>query len=96
MIKKTIAFSLVLIMITSLFSGCSLFKNAEFNIGFINEIASLDPLKAKGDAETIAAVNCFEGLLKFNSNGEIQLAGATKYSIFDANSSECGSRYKFG
>ena len=81
MIKKTIALSLVLIMMTSLFSGCSLFKNAEFNIGFINEIESLDPLKAKGDAETIAAVNCFEGLLKFNSNGEIQLAGATKYSI---------------
>ena len=81
MIKKFIALSLSLIMVLTLFSGCSLFKNAEFNIGFINEIESLDPLKAKGDAETMSAVNCFEGLLKFNQNGEIVLSGATKYSI---------------
>ncbi|MBO7179161.1 MAG: hypothetical protein J6V78_02360 [Clostridia bacterium] len=81
MIKRILALSLSLIMVVTLFSGCSLFKNAEFNIGFINEIESLDPLKAIGDAETISAVNCFEGLLKFNQNGEIVLSGATKYSI---------------
>ena len=81
MIKKLISLSLSLVMIVTLFSGCSLFKNAEFHIGFINEIESLDPLKATGDAETMAAVNCFEGLLKFNENGEIVLSGATKYSI---------------
>ncbi len=81
MIKKFIALSLSLIMIVTLFSGCSLFKNAEFNIGFIDEIESLDPLKAKGDAETISAVNCFEGLLKFNNDGEIVLSGATRYAI---------------
>lgn len=81
MIKRLISLSLSLIMVVTLFSGCSLFKNAEFHIGFINEIESLDPLKATGDAETIAAVNCFEGLLRFNNNGEITLAGATKYSI---------------
>lgn len=81
MIKKIIALTLSLVMVLTLFSGCSLFKNAEFNIGFIDEIESLDPLKAKGDAETISAVNCFEGLLKFNNNGEIVLSGATKYAI---------------
>ena len=81
MIKKIIALTLSLVIVLTLFSGCSLFKNAEFNIGFIDEIESLDPLKAKGDAETISAVNCFEGLLKFNNNGEIVLSGATKYAI---------------
>ena len=81
MIKKFTALSLSLIMVVTLFNGCSLFKNAEFNIGYIDEIESLDPLKAKGDAEIISAVNCFEGLLKFNQNGEIILSGATKYSI---------------
>ena len=81
MIKKFIALSLSLIMVVTLFSGCSLFKNAEFHIGFIDEIESLDPLKATGDAETMSAANCFEGLLKFNQNGEIVLSGATKYSI---------------
>ena len=81
MIKKLLALSLSLIMVVTLFSGCSLFKNAEFNIGFINQIESLDPLKATGDAEAIAAVNCFEGLLRFNENGEIVLSGATKYAI---------------
>ena len=81
MIKKLISLSLSLIMVVTLFSGCSLFKNAEFHIGFIDEIESLDPLKATGDAETMSAANCFEGLLKFNQNGEIVLSGATKYSI---------------
>lgn len=81
MIKRIIALSLSLIMVVTLFSGCSLFKNAEFHIGYIDEIESLDPLKATGDAEIISAVNCFEGLLKFNQNGEIVLSGATKYSI---------------
>ncbi len=81
MIKKFISLSLSLIMVATLFSGCSLFKNAEFHIGYIDAIESLDPLKATGDGETISAVNCFEGLLKFNQNGEIVLSGATKYSI---------------
>ena len=65
MIKKITALSLSLIMVVTLFSGCSLFKNAEFHIGYIDEIESLDPLKATGDAEIISAVNCFEGLLYF-------------------------------
>ena len=81
MIKRTISFVLCLVLVLSTFSSCTLLKTAQFNVGFIDKIETLDPLKATGDAETISAVNCFEGLLKFNQNGEIQLAGATKYSI---------------
>lgn len=81
MIKKSIALSLVLVLLVTTLTACTLFNNAEFNIGFADEIESLDPLKATGDAEIISAVNCFEGLLRFNNAGEIQLAGATKYSI---------------
>ncbi len=79
--KKTTSFLLIISIIVACFSGCSLFKNAVFNIGFKDTIETLDPLKAEGDAETISATNCFEGLLKFGKTGEIQLAGATRYSI---------------
>ncbi len=79
--KKIISLLLLISIILTSFSGCSFFNNAVFSVGFKDEIESLDPLKATGDAEIISSLNCFEGLLRFGINGEIQLAGATRYSI---------------
>jgi ABC-type oligopeptide transport system substrate-binding subunit len=38
-------------------------------------------LLSKTDAEKIISTNCFEGLLRFDEHGKINLAGATAYKI---------------
>lgn len=77
--KKLISVFLVIALILS-FCSCSL-SSKNFNIGYLDGIDSLNPYNADGDGEKIIAANCFEGLLRFDENGEIDLAGATAYSV---------------
>ena len=75
--------SLILI-VTTLFMLCSCTNtesNTQLTMGIFDSIDNLDPLSANGDGERIIAANCFEGLLRFDSKGKIDLGGATAYSV---------------
>lgn len=79
--KKVISVILCLVMIFS-FSACSLTSgNAIFTIGIRETVNTFNPLLSKTDAEKIISTNCFEGLLRFDEHGKINLAGATAYTI---------------
>ncbi len=79
--KKAISLFLSLVILICLCSCSVTQKDSKFTVGVIDEINTFNPLKAQGDAEKIIAANCFEGLLRFNASGHIDLAGATGYSV---------------
>ena len=79
--KKIISTVLVLAMLLSLCSCGATGKDTRLTMGILNTITNLDPLAASGDGEKIIATNCFEGLLRFDSKGKIDMGGATAYSI---------------
>ena len=79
--KKIISAVLVLTMLLSLCSCGAAGKDTRLTMGILNTISNLDPLTASGDGEKIIATNCFEGLLRFDSKGKIDMGGATAYSI---------------
>lgn len=78
--KKLVSIVIVCALLLSLgacsFSG----NNTKFTIGVLDSVVVLDPLFAENSSEKIVASNCFEGLLRFNEEGKIDLAGATAYS----------------
>lgn len=68
-------------MIFSL-GACSLTSaNATITTGVLEAVNSFDPQLAKTDIEKILSANCFEGLLRFDEQGKINLAGAVAYTI---------------
>ncbi len=72
-----------LLCITIIFSLCScalLENNAVFTMGVLESVNTFNPIHAKTDAEKILSDNCFEGLLRFDEKGKINLAGATAYT----------------
>ncbi len=79
---KKIISVLICIAILFSFSACSLnATNGLFTIGVLGNIHSFDPLKAESDIEKMLSTNCFEGLLRFDENKKIDLAGATAYTV---------------
>lgn len=78
--KKAASLLLVISIIISLCSCTIGVSNIQLTIGTLDEIATLDPLSAEGDGEKIISANCFEGLLRFDESGNIDLAGATAYT----------------
>lgn len=78
--KRNISLVLVLAMVFSL-CACSIGHNTLLTVGFLDEINNLNPLTAEGDGERMIAANCFEGLLHINSEGHIDLCGATAYMV---------------
>ncbi len=79
--KKIICVILCIAIIFS-FSACSLgATNGLFTFGVLGNVQSFDPLKAENDIEKILSTNCFEGLLRFDENGSLDLAGATAYTV---------------
>lgn len=78
--KKVLSIILVIGMILSLCSCTIGVNNTQLTMGILDEITTLDPIMATGDGEKIIATNCFEGLLRFDSEGKIDLAGATAYT----------------
>lgn len=79
--KRIISAVLVLVMLLSLCSCSANVSNTKLTMGILNTVTNLDPLNISGDGERIIATNCFEGLLRFDSKGKIDLGGATAYSI---------------
>ncbi len=78
--KKFISILIVCALLLSL-GACSLSgNNTKFTIGVLDSVVVLDPLLADNSSEKIVASNCFEGLLRFDGEGKIDLAGATGYT----------------
>ncbi|MBR4287714.1 MAG: hypothetical protein IKT55_08435 [Clostridia bacterium] len=78
--KKLISIIVICALLLSL-GACSLSgNNTKFTIGVLDSVVVLDPLFADNSSEKIVASNCFEGLLRFDGEGKIDLAGATAYT----------------
>ncbi len=78
--KKIISIAVICALLLSL-GACSLSgNNTKFTIGVLDSVVVLDPLFADNSSEKIVASNCFEGLLRFDGEGKIDLAGATAYT----------------
>ena len=75
--------SIVLVCALLLTAGACSFSgnNTAFTMGVLDSVVVLDPIFADGDSEKIVAANCFEGLLRFDNTGKIDLAGATGYTV---------------
>ncbi len=78
-LKSFISILMVIAIILS-FSSCA-FTPTELAVGVSEKISTFDPVKAQSDSETLLMANCFEGLVRFNSDNSIHLANATGYSI---------------
>lgn len=79
--KRIVCALLVISLLISLCSCGSSARKAELTVGFSNEVQTLDPINATGDAEKIILANCFEGLMTFDESGKPELSGATGYSL---------------
>lgn len=72
-----------LLVVAMLFSLCSCTiggNNTQLTMGILDDITTLDPIYAEGDGEKVISANCFEGLLRFDAEGNIDLAGATAFT----------------
>ncbi len=78
--KKFLSILLCIITVLSL-CACDVNSGNDFIMGVYGTITSFDPVKAENDAEKIISANCFESLLRFDENGNINLAGATAYTM---------------
>ncbi len=81
MYKKILSVILSLIMITLLFSSCSGGENEELYYPIYNDPVSFDPQIASDNASKIVVFNCFEGLVKTDSEGKIIPGVAEKWDI---------------
>ncbi len=83
--KRIISLALVAVTLFMLCSCTMAESTTQLTMGILNPVDKLDPLYASGDGEKIIAANCFEGLLRFDSKGKIDLGGATAYSVSNDN-----------
>ena len=78
--KRFLSIFICIAIIFSL-SACSLSGgNAVFSVGVADTVSSFNPILAQTDAERMLSANCFEGLVRFDEQGNITLAGATAYT----------------
>ena len=88
--KKLISLLVICALVLSLGACTFSANNTKFTIGVLDSVVVLDPLFADNSSEKIVASNCFEGLLRFDSAGKIDLAGATGYTA-----DKSGLKYTF-
>lgn len=76
--KRIGALLLAILLILSLFSGCS---DNGLNLAWpvYENVRTLDPQYATSSTAKLIAVNCFEGLVRIAQDGSIQPAAAEKY-----------------
>lgn len=79
--KRFISILLCAVIIFSLTACSFTSSNAVFTIGVTDSVNTFDPMLAETEAELLISANCFEGLLRFDEQGKITLAGATAYTI---------------
>ncbi len=82
--KRTISLLLVLILILLSFSACQE-EETEIQIYYpvTEDFAALDPQIVSGSSSKMIDYNCFEGLVRVNSDGEIVAAGADNWTVSD-------------
>ncbi len=78
--KKFVSALLCLAIILSLCS-CAAKDDTAFVMGVTEQPVTFDPRYAENLTEKMISANCFDGLLRFDSEGKINLAGATGYTI---------------
>lgn len=80
--KKAISLLLAMILVATLFSGCS---NNDVAIDFIYpfsaDVKSFDPQIASTKDEFLIIENTFEGLIRINDDGEVQAGVAENWDI---------------
>lgn len=83
MLKKGLAAALALTCLLLSLSGClgQMQADAAFSIAITDEPDSLDPQIADSDAERLAAVNCYEGLMAVDENGALLPGVAESYTV---------------
>ena len=69
--KKFTSILLIITIILSLCACSSIGSNTKITIGVLEPVSTLDPAKASTLSERIVADNCFEGLLRLNSDGPV-------------------------
>lgn len=90
--KKAFAFLTALIMLITVFSGCSKKqKNGETFIMPVNATPEkLDPQVVSADVEKLVVANCYEGLVRIASDGKIENGVVSSYTV-----SPDGLKYTF-
>lgn len=79
--KKTISIILILSLLLCM-SACTFTgSNTKITLGVTQGVSSSDPVKASSESERMVAFNCFEGLLRLDADGTIDLGGAIGYSV---------------
>lgn len=83
--KRFISLILTITLVLSLCACTYTGSNTKITIGVLSPVTTLDPVKATSDSEKIVSANCFEGLLRLDSDGNINLGGAVGYSVSSDN-----------
>lgn len=83
MARRIIAVLLGLIIVMLSFGGCFGRPKADesFAVPILDEPTSLDPQIADSDAEKMIILNCYEGLLRVNKDGELEAGVAESYDV---------------
>ena len=81
--KRFISVLTVIFLLAAVFSGCSgKKKNGETFVMPVSATPeSLDPQIVSSDVERLAAANCYEGLFRLSSDGEIENGVAQSYTV---------------
>lgn len=82
-VKRTVSLLLVLILILLSFSACDEETEMQLYYPVTEDFTSIDPQIASGTSSKLIAYNCFEGLVRVNSQGEIVAAGADSWTVSD-------------
>ena len=79
--KKSISLISIVIILVSLFSGCSSGEEkVDFIYPFSGSIVSFDPQISSQSDEFLIIENCFEGLVRVKDDGSVQAGVAEKWS----------------
>lgn len=83
MFKKSLSLILCLVLIIMSFTSCLGGKKSGkgFAMPILSEPSSLDPQIAKTNSEKMIVLNCFEGLMRINSEGKVENGVAESYEI---------------
>lgn len=80
--KRIIAIFLVICSVLIIFSGCNTSsEDVRINFPIDSDPRYLDPQIATGYSAQLVVANCFEGLMRYNKDGELRPAVAESYYI---------------
>ena len=80
-VKRTVSLLLVFILIILSFTACDEETETELYYPVTEDFGTIDPQIASVSSSKLIAYNCFEGLVRVNSEGEIVAAGADSWTV---------------